>query len=179
MGKGPVHNPYRGKVDEQGLITTDTTPAENFADQALIAVAMRGPMTDGPELRQVFRDAHHQLLSDALRDAYNARDKQRVDELTGWVETAEQDLAWMLQARAGVFGHCWTQFYDRQAYEDEKFRQQCRRILTQGFEQAMREGDEAKMDELARYLEMNDMVLPYPPERTPTEGDDLDEEIPF
>lgn len=172
-------NPYRGRVDAKGYISTDTTPAENLADAALIAVSKRGPMTDGPELRQAFRLEHQQMLSDAIREAYNARASRRVKELSGWVDTAEQDLAWMLQLRAGVFGQCWQQFYDRQAYEDEKFRQHCRGILQRAFEQAMRDGDEAKMDEIADYLEMSDMLPLYPPERTPTDGDELDDDIPF
>ena len=149
-----MNNPYFGRVDEQGYIGRETTPAENLADAALIAVSKRGPMTDGPELRQAFRDEHHRLLSDAIREAHNARDDRRVKELSGWVETADRDLAWMLQARAGIFGKCWQQFYDRDAYQQERFRAQCRAILRRDFEQAMRDKDDARMDELAAYLEM-------------------------
>lgn len=170
-----MDNPYFGRVDEQGYIGTETTPAENLADAALIAVCRRGPMTDGPELRQAFRDEHHRLLSDAIREAYNARDDRRVAELSGWVDTAERDLAWMLQVRSGVFGQCWQQFYDREAYEQERFRVQCRAILRQEFEQAMRDNDEARMDELAGYLDMNDTPILCPRR----EGGDLPAAVPF
>lgn len=170
-----MDNPYFGRVDEQGYIGTETTPAENLADAALIAVCKREPMTDGPELRQAFRDEHQRLLSDAIREAYNARDSQRVKELSGWVETADRDLAWMLQARAGVFGQSWQQFYDRDAYQQERLRVQCRAILRRDFEQAMRDGDDARMDELAVSLEMIETPALYPRR----EGGDLKADAPF
>ena len=170
-----MDNPYFGRVDEQGYIGTETTPAENLADAALIAVSKRGPMTDGPELRQAFRDEHHRLLNDAIREAYSARDSRRVKELSGWVETAERDLAWMLQARAGIFGKCWQPFYDRDAYEQERFRVQCRAILRRDFEQAMRDKDEARMEELAAFLEMAETPTLCPRR----EGGDLKADVPF
>lgn len=170
-----MDNPYFGRVDEQGYIGMETTPAENLADAALIAVSKRGPMTDGPELRQAFRDEHHRLLSDAIREAYSARDSRRVKELSGWVDTAARDLAWMLQARAGVFGQCWQQFYDQDAYEQERFRVQCRAILRRDFEQAMRDKDDARMDELAVSLEMIETPTLCPRR----EGGDLPADVPF
>ena len=52
---------------------------------------------------------------------------------------------------------------------------QCRAILRRDFEQAMRDKDDARMDELAAFLEMAETPTLCPRR----EGDDLPADVPF